>query len=381
MVAQYYLRKNKKREKNKDIIKVGFCAEMPAVWDKVAPVFEFMLNDKRFEVKLVFAKTINTKSEEEFVNIKKFFIERYPNVEYIVNGEEICLKDYRFNYFFYQRPYNALYTNNMRVENVRKYTKICYIPYGYSGSKIFDKGNTNIDFFENVYLGFIELEEHINILKQQFKRSIEKGYQYFEKLGYPAFEKYIDFESKIFQGKVLWTPRWTIDDDLGGSHFFDYKDDFLELSNQANCIFRPHPLMFKNFVDTGLMSSEEVVNYISVLKKRNIEYSEGVPIIKDFENTDILLTDYSSIIAEFFLTGKPIIYCKAQCELNEEYSNLMQGIYIAENWEQVEYYLNNLLKGNDYLKEERIRIISEHYSNVRGAAKRIVDRIIDDYTN
>lgn len=379
ILATYYLKRNIKRNHSKNIIKVGFCAEFPAVWDKISPVFELMRKDNRFKVLLVFTRTLNTRNEEEFLNVQQFFNELYPEVEYLINDGNISLSDYNLDYFFYQRPYNGVYPANLKVEMVRKFAKICYIPYGYSGSNAFIDLATDKSFFRNVYFGFIEIKEELQILRRQFNRNIERGYQFFEKLGYPSFEKYLNFEKKDFQGKVLWTPRWTTDDKVGGSHFFDYKDDFLMAARNIAFIFRPHPLMFDNFVKKGMMSEEDVIEYKTSLKDRGVKFSEGEQIEKDFMNTDILLTDYSSIIVEYFLTGKPIIYCKANYQMNEEYDNIMKGIYIANSWNEVMQYLGDLLKGVDPLKDERQRIIKEHFGDVKGAAKRIVERIVDDF--
>lgn len=381
IVARHYLKKVKNKKKHNGIIRVGFCADFTTVWDKTAPVFELMKTDSRFKVILFITKTLYTKTEEEFLKVQKFFKELYPDAEYIIWDESLSIKNYDMDYFFYQRPYADLYPENLRVQEVRKYAKICYIPYGYAGSDVFNAGNTNKLFFRNVYLGFIEIAAELKILNEQFKHNIKKGYQSFEKLGYPSFEKYFNLPKKDFQGKVLWTPRWTVDDEVGGSHFFEYKDDFIEVAEKIDFIFRPHPLMFTNFIDKGIMSKESVDEYVGLLKKQNVEYSEGNPIEKDFMNADVLLTDYSSIIVEYFLTGKPIIYCKAHYEMNEEYNNLMKGIYIADTWEDVKRYLDDILNGRDYLKDERTRIISNQYADVQGASKRIVQRIVDDYSN
>ena len=58
------------------------------------------------------------------------------------------------------------------------------------------------------------------------------------------------------------------------------------------------------------------------------------------------------------MTGRPVIYCKSSLEVNNEFKELLEGIYIANSWEDVETYVSEITAGNDYLKEKRKKIIN-----------------------
>ena len=52
---------------------------------------------------------------------------------------------------------------------------------------------------------------------------------------------------------------------------------------------------------------------------------------------------------------------------------MAEGIYVAENSEQLSQYVKMLINGKDPLKEKRAEIISEYKKKHVGSAKRIVD--------
>ena len=160
------------------------------------------------------------------------------------------------------------------------------------------------------------------------------------------------------------------------------KDEFLKLNEvfpDAKITFRPHPLMFGNFISKGLMTNNEVEEYKNKMLSNGIMQSSNDSVEDDFDSTDILLTDYSSIMIQYFLTGKPIVYCPAEYELNEEYKRILDGVYVANSWQDAVDIMKELLDGKDILKEKREAIIKQYFTDVKGSSKRIVTRIYDDY--
>ncbi len=137
--------------------------------------------------------------------------------------------------------------------------------------------------------------------------------------------------------------------------------------------------MFSNFLNKGIMTEKEIADYKDELMINNIELSDNFLIEDDFKETDILLTDASSVVVEFFVTGKPIIYCPPNYELNKEFKIILEGLYIGESWEKIVKIICQLISGQDTLKKKREEIIKDNYSYVKGASKRIVEYIKNDY--
>lgn len=385
MVTTEKLKRLKNKKSRNKLIKVGFIVQMPQIWDKQEPVFKEMLADEMFDPKIIVTPLfdyINIKLCA-FGNEKEYFIQKY--------GEELCvlydeffdvntLKE--FDYIFFQRSYDIYLPETLRSYKVIDFAKTVYIPYAYSDTEDFNKFETSDEFFRNIYLGFIDIEGELDILNKRYKKNIAKGLQSFPKLGYPVLEKNLTCNNEINGSRVLWTPRWSTEEFLGGSHFLEYKDDFITLKNDfkdCKLRLRPHPLMFSNFLNKGIMTEMEIADYKDELMINNIELSDNFLIEDDFKETDILLTDASSVVVEFFVTGKPIIYCPPNYELNKEFKIILEGLYIGESWEKIVKIICQLISGQDTLKKKREEIIKDNYSYVKGASKRIVEYIKNDY--
>ena len=57
------------------------------------------------------------------------------------------------------------------------------------------------------------------------------------------------------------------------------------------------------------MTERDVENYKNSVKEHGASFDKNEIVGDTFRQTEILITDYSSIILEFFLSGKPVIYC------------------------------------------------------------------------
>ena len=105
------------------------------------------------------------------------------------------------------------------------------------------------------------------------------------------------------------------------------------------------------------------------------------PIIADtFKETDILISDYSSILSLFLSTGKPIIYCPGNIPLNEECLRQVDTMYTAENWPDLEQALLGLLDSRDPKQSTRQAVMAEPLRKARHAAASIADAVWQDYT-
>ena len=45
---------------------------------------------------------------------------------------------------------------------------------------------------------------------------------------------------------------------------------------------------------------------------------------------------------------------------NDEFKKMLEGIYVAESWDDVQYYVNEIVNGNDYLYDKRMEILKEN---------------------
>lgn len=356
------LKKNKRI--HGDRIKVGFLAQVASSWDKIAPIYEAMLNDNRFEVIMYVVP------EEDFSSYeikpcyeKNYFVDTYRNSKRILDENGNCYdvsKD-KLDYLFYQRPYDYRLPRIVRSNRMKKYTRCCYIPYGYTASDEFNGNNLFNIFFDNMSMIFLDSDYMKRLFIKRYPLSYRLGIKKIEFLGYPSLKKYIMWgESEKSEGYITWTPRWSFDKEHGASTFLEYKDKFLKLVTEieGKYIFRPHPLIKQEIVAKRIMSEKEWECYIDELESSGVVVDIESPIDDILRKTEILITDFSTIIGSFVMMNRPVIYCDTGTTLNEAYKEIAKTLYVAQEWTEVLHYLTSLKNGNDVLCEERKRIVS-----------------------
>ena len=188
--------------------------------------------------------------------------------------------------------------------------------------------------------------------------------------------------NREYSFRVIWTPRWTTNENT--CHFFDYKDKIVSYCNthkDVDFVFRPHPQAKLNFAVENNFSIEDFNQYEDIYKtSSNMSIDTTPDFLPLFYSADALISDFSSVIPEFFLTGKPIIYCKNDEAICDAEGNWTKGLYYARNWQEVESLLNQLKNGEDPLMQLRKELISSEFSiSPNGVGMEMKELIKKDY--
>lgn len=386
--AYYKLKKLAKKTVVGRKIKIVFICQNKQIWGIERGVFERLKEDKRFLVRILAVPEDIEKKDETIYN---FFHSLY---DCVIRAD---LKDKWYNleqekpdYVFYQRPYNNYLPKEYRNGEVAKYAKVCYIPYAYQIDKTTEKVCMNKLFYRNIYMSFAENSYYYKKEIKRFFISYKKGYRKILNLGYPVLEDFVKRRpQKIKQlkdkVKILWTPRWTDDETLGGSNFLKYKDAILQYSqgdSEVELTFRPHSMLYQYFVDSGKMTKEEMDAYYQCYHDTSNLHIDLEPDFTDtFWNNDIMITDFSSIIIELLLTEKPVIFCNTSKKIQFDAftQKLIDTCYIADSWQEVMDTLKQLRAGNDKLKEKRVqtcrRLLGKDLESV---TDKIVETLVND---
>lgn len=383
----FWLQKQKHKISRNAKIRIGFLVQMPEVWDSESGLYEEFKSRTDCEVVMIVVPPYDfshSHISKDYSN--NYFLTQYPEAvrAFDENGEVINIRSLNLDYVFYQRPYDHYLPTDLKSYMMMRYAKCCYIPYGYSFTDDYAHLLVNPLFYPSLYFAFPASENTLKIMEKPVLKRINQGLQHFEYLGYPPFEPFLELQ-KPQQSRVktvLWTPRWSYNSRIGGSHFFEYKDYFLELNNiypELKCVFRPHPMMFEEFEKKGLMSAQDISDFISLIESNGIDYDHGIPVLESFKKTDLLITDISAIMIPFFITGRPMIYCDSGCSFSEAEKDLQECIYIARNLDELKYYVKEIERGNDYLFEKRQALIRREFSKSEDSVKRIARRIMKDF--
>lgn len=380
----------KGKENSHRPISVLFLCQYPQAWNKMKSIFEMMLEDNRFSVKILAVPDNINKPDDK---IYLFFSEIYGKdtvINAYENGIWYDMKQIKPDYVFYQRPYDQYLPKPYRSKSVSKYSRICHLVYGYLLTETTKDICTCKIFFRNVYMYFAEnsICQEFNI--KRFKLSHNKGYRKTLNIGYPVLEYFMkhrtDTKPDNNEIKVLWTPRWSEDKETGGSNFINYKDEIIRLVDDnpnISVIFRPHPMTFDHFISAGKITRMEVDDYLKHYRNSDrLEYNDTAEYVDVFWNTDILLTDVSSIIVEYFITGKPIVYCDTGAKPDAFFGELLKVMYVTKTWEQAKEKLIELSKGIDPLKKEREKKIRQLMgTDFEHISERFLDAIYNDYNS
>lgn len=354
---------------------------MPEIWDKQKAVYEAMEVSDFFEPYLIILPSYNLVEQrlEPYGYEKEYFLGLYgeKNIIYAITeaGAVIDLEKENFDYIFYQRPYINYLPEELYTRNVIKYAKTAYIPYFYQELESLEGCYTS-PFYNYLSIFFASSELQMNEAKADCP-----GESVF--LGYPLFDDIVLSRDQNQYRSFLWTPRWVSDKRTGGSNFMNYKDRLVEWKvkhPKSELVMRPHPLTFANMIKQGKMTEEEVEIYKRKLKENHIPLDDNIMISDTFENADVLVTDESSIIIMYFMTGKPIIYCAdTNLRFVDEYKKIMDVSYIAGTWNEVEDIMDRLAAGDDYLRERRQAAVLSMKGTDK-AAGRILN-YLKDYLN
>lgn len=284
------------------------------------------------------------------------------------------------DYVFFQSPYH-LFPPMWSVERLSTIARVCHIPYGITifRGKIYDVVHP-AKFFRFISLFFKENSLSIKLFTDRF---MAQGWFDHNKVilsGYPKLD-YLNESHEICHNiwrhgtnkdikRILWTPRWTTSE--GACHFFNYKDFFSSFCKDhpnVEFVFRPHPLCLQNFLKTGELTRNDLEHLKAEYENSfNMTLDETGDYRDTFLTSDILITDISSLMTEYYVTGKPIIYTHCVDMFNDLGRQLSEGFYWVKSSIDLERTLEMLISGNDPLKKKRTKILKTLFFMPKGGA-------------
>lgn len=387
------------RDLKKDsTIKVVFILQYPETWNSMRTVYENAVK-KGMHAKILCVPKPKNISDPNYnmssINEAYEFLKNDSNAinAYLGDSKWFDLKEFCPDYVFYTRPYNSHYPNVYKSETVCQYTKICYIPYGFilNDGMIFNSV-FHMNFILQTYLIFAPSKNILKKLKKFYMCQYLLKYNKFKYLGFPRFDLLLDDnfnkKTKSDNPTITWMPRWEFDTSSEGqklSHFLEYYDEFIafvKTHQELNFIFRPHPLMWETLINEELKTEEEIEEIKKELASiNNLSIDNEKDYLPTLKNTDILIADTTSLLIEFFVTGKPIILCDNGQGYLKDGKIMVSSLYQVNTWKDVEVTLKQLINGDDKLYSKRQKAINKIIPRKSIAGETIINYIIDDYKN
>lgn len=191
--------------------------------------------------------------------------------------------------------------------------------------------------------------------------------------------------------RVILAPHHSIDGSSGGlalSTFLKNSEMYLRLPAafpEIDFVFRPHPLLFPRLETPRWWGRRKVAEYKARLEAiPNVEFQQGGDYFATFADSDALVHDCSSFLAEYFYTGRPQCYLLGSERTVESQflpfgRRLLDHVFRAYREEDVAEFLRRVVvSGDDPGRAEREAFAAEEVRvNHPGASRRVVQEVLD----
>ena len=377
--------------KNSGNTKVRFAAYV--IYDSTYGMdgtVKLMLQDKNYwDVKVVIIPDVlrgEVHAKNTYEKTKKYFVEKYGE-EYVIDGYNSEKDEYydlldQFDIVYYANPYDCMVHKYHSIEYAsHKNVLPIYVSYGYDVGQYTTLGRLYGPELNLVWKCFADTRYSLKDFK---KYQVNRG-KNVVLAGYSKMDELAKIEEKKREKKkILITPHHTIDCDiLPLSNFQYYSDLILELPKMypgIEFVFRPHPLLFTNLVNSKKWSEKQVEEYLKKLNELGVEYSNEGDYMHLYRECDAIINDCGSFTVEWLYTGKKgcFVYNKDLSE--DKITRLMRKAIscydIARSREDIISFVDKIANDKNNAKiKSRFWIKRNIFLGFPNVSKKILDEL------
>lgn len=371
-------------------IRVCFVCIEKAQWG-MQSVYDAMSRSSAFEpYVLACPNWIRHGEADPLGDLVAFFRQRGMRVETeLLLGEE--LPDVMFV------PMFSWYKLGGGVDYRRLYDKVLIVCVLYSwvtsDSDRYYHGN-----FEQVYLWRRFLFNDYEMAASRQYSPV--GCRHAVSLGFPRNDEFLAArpDYSFWKGKttkkIIWAPHWSVltHGHLGNFDRYAYKLlSWLRNRPEVEIVLKPHPLLRARLTDPDTIKNLRANNdnfQDPDSFKTAQEYDDFIDAWKNlpngnvmnsgdysglFASSDAMLLDSGSFTVEYMIYNKPLCFCnrdRTPEELSKFFNGLgrdvLQGMDVASDWDEVVKFLDDVACGRDWLKKEREYVIGRHLNVNKG---------------
>lgn len=284
------------------------------------PVFAKMRGDPRFDCFIAVAPRV-TRGEaflrDTLAKTVDTLSERYPQAvraHYDLDSgrAESLDADLVFSSVLYEDQTLPDYT----VERLSRRALVAILYYGYGG--LFFTNGKKTPFLPNVTFAwrYFVSNEATRALSVARNPALAENVRV---VGYCKMDRLASMRPRArARRRVLLCPHHTINreaDGLALSTFLQHAGMYLKLPvlfPEIDFVFRPHPLLFPRLATAKWWGTEKTEAYRAKMASYpNVEFQQGGDYFETFADSDALVHDCGSFLAEYFYTGRPQCYLLA----------------------------------------------------------------------
>jgi len=310
-------------------IKVVFLVLLESVW-KLDSVFQAMLDDPLFDSVVLVCPCVSFQHEEMLAELASTYCyiqqKGYPVINSYIQETDswVDLQALAPDLIFFTNPhgitrpeyYDLAYMNYLS----------CYVPYDHQVSQYKDNQDQYNQYFHNaMWQIFVPHVESKDIFTQT---AATQGANVVV-TGYPACEPYVEIVPPAKsawkpqdkkKARFIWAPHHTIDSpELPYSNFLQYADLFQQLaqqySDEVQWAFKPHPMLKSKLDEYAGWGKEKADGYYAFWENQpNTQFEDGE--YQDlFIESDAMIHDCGSFLAEYLYLKKPVLYLVATANI------------------------------------------------------------------
>ncbi len=291
----------------------------------------------------------------------------------IIKHKYIDLKQFKPDIVFYEQPYDL--PPKYSLYKVSKNSLCMYFPYGFENLDF--KNNYTDNFHKHLFAYFIECQENLERY-EHYRKGNSKNCII---TGHPKLDYYTMSNQKNFchqKLKIIYAPHHSL-----GKHslkfgtFYHNGQFILNLAqkcSEIDWVFKPHPKLKFELLNNKIMTQEQVDEYWKSWQKLGTVHEYG-NYIELFQSSDALITDSISFLVEYLPTKKPIIqlFNKMHYPYNSIGEKISQVLYKSINNTELYNLFNEIIiNRNDYLRDERVKLINNLFDFKQCASEKII---------
>lgn len=359
-------------------------------------LFDMMLASPYFDPYFIVNPDVLRSQEHLEFNYKRSLTELTEKYgpERVLEGYDTERKTYidytgQFDMASTNNPYDGMAQELFRIKYwSHKGIPVFYIPYYFLGMTYVTIENFKLAAFPFLWKIFVPNKATLSIAREyeaiHGRNVIVTGYPKMDKIPqcaiYPRDRK-----------RVIIAPHHLIQDNpLYRGGFRDYAQDLLSLPAkypEIDFVFRPHPQLKEAL--KAYWTQEQISGWLNqLLQNPNVTYSTQGDYLELFANSDAIMHDCGSFVAEYLYLNKPcaFIYRKGcdyklgQTNYGMKFFDYHYAIYELEDW--YKFIDDVVLLGNDTMRKKRERFASKMVMyNYPYATKTIYNHILDSIRN
>jgi CDP-glycerol glycerophosphotransferase (TagB/SpsB family) len=321
--------------------KIVFLVDDLSQW-KLDNFLSRILKSDQYKVRIIAESLGATGFKPSILELRKFFKEKHGlDVEVVSNYG-------KFNHIITSRASRD--EHFLKFKFVLDINKYYYTPYS------FHVDNNPKMQFERLFHTFCE---KIFLPSSAYDLNLKKRYNFIES-GYPTetFLKKSHSQNKELK-QIIWAPHHTINPTKNGlnfSTFLKFSEHLTDIkkSKDYTIYFRPHPYLKKNLISHSEWGQQKTEDYYGIWKDSGLLSTNNY--INIFLESDLLITDSISFLAEWSYMNKPLIFLcnQPKQKMLEKFNALGKKLFLQANHAANQAELDLLIENYKKLKVQKI---------------------------